>query len=125
MLVPGNTAVTLCCQRARCTEIPAQTAKRLFAGDGATMRTIALDEVETPAIIADIVSKPLHPGCDVFAHSLLAVIQVGGCNVVLLGLVGACAPKLRVVVAEVGLVPGQPASKLVPLAIFLQQLVTA
>lgn len=92
---------------------------------GAALRTIALDKVETPAIIADIVSKPLHPSCDVLAHALLAVVKVGGCNVVLLGLVGACASKLRIVVAEVGLVPGQPTSKLVPLAIFLQELVTA
>lgn len=91
---------------------------------GARLRTIALDKVKTPAIVADIVSKPFHPSCDVLAHALLAVIKIGGCHVVLLGLVAACASKFRVVVADVGLVPGQPPSKLVPLAIFLRQLGT-
>ena len=89
------------------------------------MHTIALDKVKPPAIVADVVSKPFHPSCDVLAHALLAVIKVGGRNVVLLGLVIACASKRRVVVADVRLIPGQPPSKLVPLAIFLQQLGTA
>ena len=89
------------------------------------MRTIALDKVKTPAVIADIVSKPFHPRCDVLTHALLAVIKIRGRHIILLGLVAACASKFGVVVADVGLVPGQPPSKLVPLAIFLQQLGTA
>jgi len=84
--------------------------------------TIALDKVKTPAIKAHIVPEPFHPGSDVLAHPLLAVVQIGGCNIVLLGLVAASAPKGGVVVADVGLVPGQSPSKLVPLAIFLQHI---
>ncbi len=82
--------------------------------------TIALDKVKTPAIKAHIVPEPFHPGSDVLAHPLLAVVQIGGCNIVLLGLVAASAPKGGVIVADVGLVPGQSPPKLVPLAIFLQ-----
>ena len=55
--------------------------------------TIAFDKVKTPAIKAHIVPEPLHPGSDVLAHPLLAVVQVGGCNIVLLGLVATSAPK--------------------------------
>lgn len=88
---------------------------------GSEKRTIALDEVKPPAIIAHVVSKPLHPSRDVFANTLLAMIKVGSGDIVLLGLVAACASKGGVVVADVGLVPGQPPSKLVPLTIFLQQ----
>ena len=84
--------------------------------------TIAFDKVKTPAIKAHIVPEPFHPGSDVLAHPLLAVVQIGGCNIVLLGLVAASAPKGGVVVADVGLVPGQSPSKLVPLAIFLQHI---
>jgi len=55
--------------------------------------TIAFDKVKTPAIKAHIVPEPFHPGSDVLAHPLLAVVQIGGCNIVLLGLVATSAPK--------------------------------
>ena len=66
--------------------------------------TIALDKVKPPAIKADSVPEPLQPVCEVLAHSFLAVIQVGGCNVVLLGFVATSTAKGGIVITDVGLV---------------------
>ena len=69
-------------------------------------RTVALDEVEAPAVEADAAAQPLHPGLDVVLDPLLAVVDVGGGRVVLPLLLGPCAPKGGVVAANRLRAPG-------------------
>ena len=45
-------------------------ACRLCAVQQTPGRTVALDEVEAPAIEADAALEPLHPGLEVIAHAL-------------------------------------------------------
>ena len=51
----------------------------------------------------------------------LSVIDVRRCMVVLSSFAAACPPIVLVVAADVGLIPGQPATKFVPFAVFLFQ----
>jgi hypothetical protein len=85
--------------------------------DLAELAVVATHKVKAPAIKANAVLQEAQPLDDVIADALLRVVNVGCRRIIIARLVSATASKRWIIVADGGVVPRQPTTKFVPLAI--------